>query len=267
MQCRSKKHALFSTKLKCLAEAHTAGDTQRRAHPHVLPQKEWAAGREVASALLELFLTAEETAEVKGAWSLGAVRLGWHTGNLLRRGWVVHVQACPLPPTSPMPILPLHASTLLQAGEQAGFKHLLSLHAFVVTDVELCMPPKDPFKFVRSLAPYLKVSAAGVWAGSHLTCTGGNAASVLFTEQNASACEARTLCGQRLALHFNPRLLTPRHHSRQGRARRRRRGTARRRGPAVRAVHHGGRAEPAEALRGGHAGGAAGEACAALQCF
>lgn len=52
-----------------------------------------------------------------------------------------------------------------QAGEHAGFKHLLSLHAFVVTDVELCMPPKDPFKFVRSLAPYLKVPAAG---GQHL---------------------------------------------------------------------------------------------------
>lgn len=52
----------------------------------------------------------------------------------------------------------------LQAGEQAGFKHLLSLHAFAVTDVELCMPPKDPFKFVRSLAPYLKV-AGGVQSG------------------------------------------------------------------------------------------------------
>ncbi|PRW45458.1 nipped-B isoform X2 [Chlorella sorokiniana] len=72
-------------------------------------KKEWAAGREVAGALLELFLTAEETSE---------------------------------------------------AGEHAGFKHLLSLHAFVVTDVELCMPAKDPFKFVRSLAPYLKVPAA-----------------------------------------------------------------------------------------------------------
>lgn len=86
MQCRSKKHALFSMKLKCLAEAHTAGDTQRRAHPHVLPQKEWAAGRKVASALLELFLTAEEMAEVQGPWRLRAVRLGWHTGVLSRGG-------------------------------------------------------------------------------------------------------------------------------------------------------------------------------------
>lgn len=46
---------------------------------------------------------------------------------------------------------------------QPGFKHLLSLHAFAVTDVELCMPPKDPFKFVRSLTPYLKVSAGVSW--------------------------------------------------------------------------------------------------------
>jgi hypothetical protein len=50
----------------------------------------------------------------------------------------------------------------LQAGDHAGFKHLLALHAFVVTGVELCMPPKDPAKFLRSLAPYLKV--AGGWA-------------------------------------------------------------------------------------------------------
>lgn len=38
-----------------------------------LPQKEWAAGREVASALLELFLTAEEASEVR-AFQVG-VRL------------------------------------------------------------------------------------------------------------------------------------------------------------------------------------------------
>lgn len=48
------------------------------------------------------------------------------------------------------------------AGEQGeGFPHLLALHACVVTDVELCMPPSDRFKFVRSLAPYLKVSPGG----------------------------------------------------------------------------------------------------------
>ena len=46
----------------------------------------------------------------------------------------------------------------MQAGEHAGFRHLLALHAFVVTGVELCMPPKDPAKLVRSLAPYLKVA-------------------------------------------------------------------------------------------------------------
>jgi hypothetical protein len=48
-----------------------------------------------------------------------------------------------------------------QAGEQAGFPHLLALHAFAVTDVDLCMPPSDAGKFVRSLAPYLKVAPGG----------------------------------------------------------------------------------------------------------
>lgn len=66
---------------------------------------------------------------------------------LVFRGWIS--QGHPLSTSSP---------GHLQSGEHAGFKHLLSLHAFAVTDVELCMPPKDPFKFVRSLAPYLKVA-------------------------------------------------------------------------------------------------------------
>eukprot|EP00887_Chlorella_sp_A99_P005943 scaffold29.g5943.t1 len=38
-----------------------------------------------------------------------------------------------------------------------GLPFLLSLHAFAVTDVQLCMPAKDAAKFVRSLAPYLKI--------------------------------------------------------------------------------------------------------------
>ncbi len=42
-----------------------------------------------------------------------------------------------------------------------GFPYLLSLHAFVVTDVELCMPSSDPSSFVKVLAPYLKHSAGG----------------------------------------------------------------------------------------------------------
>lgn len=61
--------------------------------PRTAPaQKEWAAGREVACALLDLFLTAEET----GGGGGEAADLG-----------------------------------------QPGFKHLLSLHAFAATDVEL----------------------------------------------------------------------------------------------------------------------------------
>lgn len=45
------------------------------------------------------------------------------------------------------------------AAAHPGFAHLLSLHALVVTDVELCMPAKDPAKFVRVLSPYLKPPA------------------------------------------------------------------------------------------------------------
>ena len=77
-------------------------------------QVEWAAGREVTQALLDLFLEAEEDATAAAA--LGG------------------------PPAT-------------------AFSHLLSLHAFAVADVALCMPSKDPACFVRSLAPYLKVGA------------------------------------------------------------------------------------------------------------
>lgn len=51
------------------------------------------------------------------------------------------------------------------AHDYSGFPFLLSLHAFAVTDVQLCMPAKDPFKFVRSLAPYLKIGHEGVGVG------------------------------------------------------------------------------------------------------
>lgn len=47
------------------------------------------------------------------------------------------------------------------AADAPGFPYLLSLHAFAVTDVQLCIPAKDPAKFVRSLAPYLKVGGGG----------------------------------------------------------------------------------------------------------
>ncbi|PSC68988.1 nipped-B B isoform X2 [Micractinium conductrix] len=114
-------------------------------------KKEWKAGREVASALLDLFLTAEETS---------------------------------------------------QAGEHAGFKHLLSLHAFAVTDVELCQPPSDPAKFVRSLAPYLKASDAGGQSeaarrrgAESLLCVLSVAEAVLSQQRH---CEAATL-GELLA--------------------------------------------------------------------
>lgn len=37
--------------------------------------------------------------------------------------------------------------------------HLQALHALCLTDVALCMPPQDAAKYVRCLAPYLKVSS------------------------------------------------------------------------------------------------------------
>ena len=45
-----------------------------------------------------------------------------------------------------------------------GFPYMLSLHALAVTDVELCMPAKDPGHFVGVLAPYLILPAGG-WVG------------------------------------------------------------------------------------------------------
>ena len=35
---------------------------------------------------------------------------------------------------------------------------LQALHALCLTDVALCMPPQDAAKYVRCLAPYLKVA-------------------------------------------------------------------------------------------------------------
>ena len=64
------------------------------------------------------------------------------------------------------------ATAAAAATSPAGFRYLLSLHAFAVTDVELITPPRDPAKFVRSLAPYLKLTAAGGvgagWLGARL---------------------------------------------------------------------------------------------------
>lgn len=37
------------------------------------------------------------------------------------------------------------------------FPTLLALHALCCVDVSLCQDPRDPQKFVRCLAPYLKV--------------------------------------------------------------------------------------------------------------
>lgn len=34
---------------------------------------------------------------------------------------------------------------------------LQALHAFSLTDAQLCLSPSDPGRFVRCLAPYLKV--------------------------------------------------------------------------------------------------------------
>ena len=73
--------------------------------------------------------------------------------------WFCRQQARPAPLRSWVTPPPQHILVCcLQAGEHAGFRHLLALHAFVVTGVERCMPPKDPAKLVRSLAPDWKVA-------------------------------------------------------------------------------------------------------------
>ncbi|KAK9845361.1 hypothetical protein WJX81_004388 [Elliptochloris bilobata] len=55
---------------------------------------------------------------------------------------------------------------VLRAGEAGGdasgaecaaFPYLIALHALCLTDVELCLPPEDQLRFIRALAPYLKM--------------------------------------------------------------------------------------------------------------
>lgn len=143
-------------------------------HPFRLLQKEWKAGREVASALLDLFLTAEETSQA--SWS-GQERAGWPViafPGLCMRATICFAARRGVP--QPRPAFPSPLCLFMQAGEHAGFKHLLSLHAFAVTDVELCQPPSDPAKFVRSLAPYLKAS------GKLVGCQGLKARSVRMSQ-------------------------------------------------------------------------------------
>jgi cohesin loading factor subunit SCC2 len=43
---------------------------------------------------------------------------------------------------------------------EVAFPYLLSLHAFAVTEIALCMPEKDPSRLVRTLSPYLKAGNA-----------------------------------------------------------------------------------------------------------
>ncbi|CAL8470720.1 g10262 [Coccomyxa elongata] len=42
--------------------------------------------------------------------------------------------------------------------EQKTFPYLVGLHALCLTDVSLCIPAEDPCKYIRCLAPYLKVT-------------------------------------------------------------------------------------------------------------
>ncbi|BDA45698.1 Nipped-B-like protein [Coccomyxa sp. Obi] len=44
------------------------------------------------------------------------------------------------------------------AEEQKTFPYLVALHALCLTDVSLCTPAEDPCKYIRCLAPYLKVT-------------------------------------------------------------------------------------------------------------
>lgn len=110
----------------------------------------------MAAALLDLLLTAEETAAVRAA-SVDALAAGWARLVATRASTSECTPTCHAP--RPCPKLHTPASQWPQAGDAtAGFKYLLSLHAFAVTDVQLCVPPKDPSTFVRSLAPYLKLA-------------------------------------------------------------------------------------------------------------
>ena len=51
----------------------------------------------------------------------------------------------------------MHGSLALRRAKHS-FQPLQALHALCLTDVALCMPPQDPAKYVRCLAPYLKVA-------------------------------------------------------------------------------------------------------------
>ena len=90
-------------------------------------KKEWRAGREVSAALLEACLAAEEEAEQQQQQAGGAAGENGGGGA--------------------------------SGGGGAAFPALLALHALVVTDVALCLPPDDPARFARALSPYLKTSA------------------------------------------------------------------------------------------------------------
>ncbi len=52
----------------------------------------------------------------------------------------------------------MHALSQLGAEVKLSFDSLQALHALCLTDVALCMPPQDAAKYVRCLAPYLKVA-------------------------------------------------------------------------------------------------------------
>lgn len=54
--------------------------------------------------------------------------------------------------------------------EAATLKHLLALHALSLADPTLCVPPRDPAKFVRSLAPYLIAPDQVRWSAGRWEC-------------------------------------------------------------------------------------------------
>ena len=154
--CRSS-----SARMQCLSYHYTLHrDEEKSRHPPHVPIMHVQAGRELAAALMEGFLAASEGKDqdtfphlLVSSWlPLVRVQCQCHIVAAAQHNCADAVRtqfavAGAENLTHPCAELSKSVSVCMQA-----------LHALCLTDVALCMPPQDAAKYVRCLAPYLKVA-------------------------------------------------------------------------------------------------------------